>query len=107
MVVTSKPASTGVAPIVASSSSGHAGAPARLGRPNRVGSQPSRHTMSTLRLPQSMCAFMMPSMLTMPVPRPNSRKPAGRITACATASSERGPARRASGSPAATRVTAT
>ncbi len=91
--------------MVASSSSGKTGAPRRLGRARRRGNQPSRHTIRIERLPQSIWVFMMPSMLTMPVPSPNAQAPEAPIARWATIASVGAGGR--PGSPAATIATAT
>ena len=103
----SSPASTGSTPIAASRQSGQPGAPKRFGWPKRAGSQRSWHTIRMLRLPHSMCAFMMPSMLTMPTPIPNRTAPGRLITRSATAVSAPGPGPLAPGSPDTTSATAT
>ncbi len=102
------PASTGRIPIAASRQSGQPGAPYRFGRPKRCGSQRSWQTMRMLRLPHSMWALTMPSMLTMPTPMPNKAAPAGSITRAATAVSAPAPVVAVvPGRPATTRETAT
>ena len=53
-----------------------------------------------------MCAFMIPSMLTIPAPSSNSASGTGRITDAATATSDRSPGP-AGGTPAATSATMT